>query len=60
MEFRASYEQGDRTPAESQQTLCQVVFPSHYSSGDVAFGGFVVKFMDNEQDAPHFGTVAPM
>jgi hypothetical protein len=60
MEFRASYEQGDRTPAESEQTLCQVVFQSDCGSGGDAFSAFVVKLMDNEQDAPHFGTVAPM
>jgi acyl-coenzyme A thioesterase 7 len=46
-EFKSSYKQGNRTPAESEQTLCQVVLPSDCGSGGVAFGGFVMKLMDN-------------
>lgn len=48
-EYRATYSvtQGHTTPAESQQELCQIVLPGDCGSGQVAFGGFVMKLMDN-------------
>ena len=36
-----------RSPSESEQTLCQVVLPGDCGKGGVAFGGFVMKLMDN-------------
>merc|ERR1711865_1348264 len=39
-----------KTPAESQQQLCQMVLPgdcSPTSRSQIAFGGFVMKLMDN-------------
>jgi len=47
-DFRLSYNVEDgRTPAESEQELCQIVLPGDCGSTGVAFGGFVMKLMDN-------------
>mmetsp|Transcript_17844 Transcript_17844/g.33289 ORF Transcript_17844/g.33289 Transcript_17844/m.33289 type:complete len:367 (+) Transcript_17844:127-1227(+) len=35
------------SPAESEQVLCQMVLPGDCGVGDIAFGGFVMKMMDN-------------
>jgi len=36
-----------RSPTESEQVLCQIVHPGDCGKGKVAFGGFVMKLMDN-------------
>eukprot|EP00579_Thalassiosira_antarctica_P000743 CAMPEP_0201874182 /NCGR_PEP_ID=MMETSP0902-20130614/6507_1 /ASSEMBLY_ACC=CAM_ASM_000551 /TAXON_ID=420261 /ORGANISM="Thalassiosira antarctica, Strain CCMP982" /LENGTH=371 /DNA_ID=CAMNT_0048400993 /DNA_START=108 /DNA_END=1223 /DNA_ORIENTATION=- len=36
-----------RSPTESEQVLCQMVLPGDCSKDHVAFGGFVMKLMDN-------------
>mmetsp|Transcript_10664 Transcript_10664/g.23576 ORF Transcript_10664/g.23576 Transcript_10664/m.23576 type:complete len:361 (-) Transcript_10664:88-1170(-) len=36
-----------RSPAGSEQVLCQMVLPGDCGKGKVAFGGFVMKLMDN-------------
>jgi len=36
-----------RSPAESEQVLCQMVLPGNCGAGKVAFGGFIMKIMDN-------------
>jgi acyl-coenzyme A thioesterase 7 len=36
-----------RSPADSEQTLCQVVLPGDCSKNGIAFGGFLMKLMDN-------------
>jgi acyl-coenzyme A thioesterase 7 len=36
-----------RTPAASEQALCQVVLPGDCAKNRIAFGGFVMKLMDN-------------
>ncbi|KAL9186089.1 hypothetical protein ACHAXT_005327 [Thalassiosira profunda] len=36
-----------RSPADSEQVLCQMVLPGDCGKGGVAFGGFVMKLMDN-------------
>lgn len=36
-----------RSPSESEQVLCQMVLPGDCGPGKVAFGGFVMKLMDN-------------
>ena len=36
-----------RSPRESEQLLCQMVLPGDCGTGRVAFGGFVMKLMDN-------------
>jgi len=47
--FRASYNANmdGRTPAESEQTLCQMVLPGDCEPRGFAYGGFVMKLMDN-------------
>ena len=35
------------TPTESEQTLCQMVLPGDCGKGKIAYGGFVMKLMDN-------------
>jgi acyl-coenzyme A thioesterase 7 len=35
------------SPAASEQTLCQVVLPGDCAKNRIAFGGFVMKLMDN-------------
>lgn len=37
----------DRSPHDSRQTLCQMVLPGDCGTGKIAFGGFVMKLMDN-------------
>ena len=45
---RKSYEiSNGRTPAESEQVLCQMVLPGDCQPRGFAFGGFVMKLMDN-------------
>ena len=48
-EFQTSYHNVEdaRTPAESKQELCQIVLLGDCSSCGIAFGGFVMKLMDN-------------
>jgi len=36
-----------RSPSESEQVLCQMVLPGDCGKDKVAFGGFVMKLMDN-------------
>jgi len=36
-----------RTPSESEQVLCQMVLPGDCGKDKVAFGGFVMKLLDN-------------
>eukprot|EP00547_Thalassionema_nitzschioides_P000176 CAMPEP_0194214662 /NCGR_PEP_ID=MMETSP0156-20130528/15991_1 /TAXON_ID=33649 /ORGANISM="Thalassionema nitzschioides, Strain L26-B" /LENGTH=363 /DNA_ID=CAMNT_0038942977 /DNA_START=13 /DNA_END=1104 /DNA_ORIENTATION=- len=36
-----------RTPTESEQVLCQMVLPGDCSKEKIAFGGFIMKLMDN-------------
>mmetsp|Transcript_21722 Transcript_21722/g.45881 ORF Transcript_21722/g.45881 Transcript_21722/m.45881 type:complete len:366 (-) Transcript_21722:187-1284(-) len=43
----ASNDGGGRSPAESEQVLCQMVLPGDCGADKVAFGGFVMKLMDN-------------
>lgn len=38
--------EGSHPPAESTQTLCQMVLPGDCGTSNVAFGGFVMKLMD--------------
>jgi len=47
--FRAEYvaPSDGRSPSESEQVLCQIVLPGDCGKGGVAFGGFVMKLMDN-------------
>lgn len=47
-EYKASYNVKEgRTPSESQQELCQIVLPGDCGPSKVAYGGFVMKLMDN-------------
>mmetsp|Transcript_16195 Transcript_16195/g.24454 ORF Transcript_16195/g.24454 Transcript_16195/m.24454 type:complete len:353 (+) Transcript_16195:106-1164(+) len=48
-EFKSQYvaPSDGRSPTESEQVLCQMVLPGDCGKGSVAFGGFVMKLMDN-------------
>lgn len=43
-----------RSPSESEQVLCQMVHPGDCGKGKVAFGGFVMKLMDNAAGCSSF------
>ena len=46
--FKSTYAVSEgRTPTESEQTLCQMVLPRDCGKGEIAYGGFVMKLMDN-------------
>lgn len=47
--FKSQYTAPDegRSPKESEQVLCQMVLPGDCSKERIAFGGFVMKLMDN-------------
>ena len=46
--FKQQYTITDgRSPSESEQVLCQMVLPGDCGKDKVAFGGFVMKLMDN-------------